>query len=149
VTAGSCLCGEVAFEIAGPLTPILYCHAARCRKATGAAFCPEMLARREHLRWLRGEPLVAVYQAPLLREPPPYRRAFCSRCGSPLPVDIEGTPFVALIAGALDDDPGTRPYHHAFVAQQACWHEIADGLPRSDGRPDAPPPGWVAGRGPT
>lgn len=146
---GSCLCGGVAFEIAGALTPILYCHAARCRKATGGAFSPEMLAGREGLRWLRGESLIAVYQAPLLREPPVYRRAFCSRCGSPLPVEIEGTPFVAVIAGVLDEDPMTRPFRHAFVGQKACWHEIADGLPRSEGQPEAPPPGWSPGRGPT
>jgi hypothetical protein len=142
VIRGSCLCGGAAFEIAGEVTPILYCHATRCRKATGGAFSPELLARREEFRWVRGESLVAVYEAPLLHEPPPYRRAFCSRCGSPLPVAIEGTPFVVLIAGVLDDDPGTRPFRHGFVAQKACWHEIADSLPRSEGQPDAPPPAW-------
>ena len=132
---GSCLCGGVAFAIEGPVTPIQLCHAERCRKATGAAYAPEMLAEALHLRWLRGEELVRIYRAPLLREPPVYARAFCGTCGSPLPAAIEGTPYVNLNPGVLDDDPGTRPFRHAFVAQAACWHEIADALPRYDWRP--------------
>lgn len=136
---GSCLCGGVAFEIDGALTPIQLCHATRCRKATGAAWAPEMLAEQAHFRWTHGEALVTRYESALLREPPPYRRAFCRTCGSPLPIEIEGTPFVILNPGILDDDPGTRPFRHAFVAQKACWHEIADELPRFDGQP--PPPG--------
>ena len=141
---GSCLCGGVAFEISGVLSSILFCHCTRCRKATGGAFAPEMMTTRLGFRWIRGEPLITVYEAPLLREPPPYRRSFCSRCGSPLPTEVLGTPFVVLIAGVLDDDPQTRPFRHAFVGQKARWHEITDGLPGFDGQPDPPYPGWSA-----
>jgi hypothetical protein len=94
-----------------------------------------MLAEAAHLRWIRGADLVSHYRAPLLREPPAYVRAFCRVCGSPLPAAIEGTPYVNVNPGVLDDDPGTRPARHAFVAQRACWHEIVDELPRFDGRP--------------
>ena len=132
---GSCLCGGVVFEIEGALTPIQLCHATRCRKASGAAFAPELLAPRAGLAWKQGLELVATYEAPLLEEPPRYRRAFCRTCGSPLPAELEGSPFVVLNAGVLDDDPGTRPFRHAFVAQKACWHELSDALPRFDGRP--------------
>ena len=34
---GSCLCGEVAFEVEGPFDSFLNCHCSRCRKATGTA----------------------------------------------------------------------------------------------------------------
>ena len=129
---GSCLCGAVSFEITGELTPIQYCHASRCRKATGSAFAAELLTRASCLRWTRGEELVAVYQAPLLREPPAYRHAFCRVCGSPLPVVIEGTGFVALHAGVLDDPPGVAPLRHIFVSQDPPWHRITDDLPRFD-----------------
>jgi hypothetical protein len=135
---GSCLCGGVAFEITGDVTPIQLCHAERCRKATGAAVAPEMLAEARGLRWIRGADLVRQYRAPLLQEPPAYVRAFCATCGSPLPAAIDGTPYVNVNPGVLDDDPGTRPFRHAFVAQRACWHEISDGLPRFDGRPPRP-----------
>ena len=136
---GSCLCGEVEFSVGDELTPIQLCHATRCRKATGGAYAPELLAPASTLRWLRGAERVAIYQAPLLREPPPYRRAFCMTCGSPLPVELAGTPFVLLNPGVLDDDPGSRPFRHAFVGQRASWHVLTDDLPRFDAQP--PPPG--------
>ncbi len=135
---GSCLCGAVAFEVEGDLTPIQLCHARRCRKATGAAAAPELLLRTIGLRWIRGTDLVHVYEAPLLKEPPAYRRAFCTTCGSPLPVEIQGTGSTLLNPGVLDDDPGTREFRHAFVEQKATWHEITDELPAFEGRPPRP-----------
>jgi hypothetical protein len=135
---GSCLCGSVAFGIEGELTPIQLCHAERCRKATGGAVAPELLAPASGLTWIRGADLVCVYEAPLLVEPPAYRRAFCGECGSPLPIEIEGTGFAILNPGVLDDDPGSREFRHAFVGQKASWHQISDGLPKFDGRPPGP-----------
>lgn len=135
---GSCLCGAVAFAIDGALTPIQLCHARRCRKASGSAYAPELLAMATDLRWLCGEAQIEVYEAPLLREPPAYRRAFCRRCGSPLPNVLEGTPFVVLQAGVLDDDPDTRPFRHAFTDERAAWSEITDALPQFAGRPPRP-----------
>ena len=32
---GACLCGAVAFEITGPLRPVIACHCHQCRKQTG------------------------------------------------------------------------------------------------------------------
>jgi hypothetical protein len=135
---GSCLCQSVAFEVEGDLTPIQLCHARRCRKATGSAAAPELLVSTAGLRWIRGAALVRVYEAPLLEEPPAYRRAFCTTCGSPLPAEIAGTPFSILNPGVLDDDPGTREFRHAFVEQKAAWHEITDSLPSFEGRPPRP-----------
>jgi len=132
---GSCLCGGVEFAIDGKLTPIQLCHARRCQKFTGSAFSPELAAKRSRLRWIRGEELITLYEAPLLREPPPLRRAFCRVCGSPLPVNLEGTDYVVLLAGVLDDDPGTRPFRRIFVGQAAPWSSIMGDLPRFDERP--------------
>jgi hypothetical protein len=132
VITGSCLCGQVRFEIDGALTPIQYCHATRCRKATSPAFAPEVAAKASHLRWVRGQELVTVFEAPLLREPPPYRHAFCRVCGSPLPVALEGTDLVVLHAGILDGELETRPFRHVFVGQSPVWHTIADALPQFD-----------------
>jgi hypothetical protein len=127
---GSCLCGGVTFEIDGMVSPMQYCHATRCRKATGSAFAAELAARAADLRWTSGEDLVTVYEAPLLRQPPPYRHAFCRICGSPLPVVLEGTDFAVLPAGILDGEPETRPFQHIFVGQNAPWHTITDDMPQ-------------------
>ncbi len=135
---GSCLCGEVVFALGGEITPIQQCHATRCRKATGAACSPELLAPTDGFSWLKGKELVKEYVAPLLRDPPAYKRAFCIQCGSPLPVLIEGTGYMVLQAGVLDDDPGTRPLRHTFTSQKACWHEITDNLPEFAEVPPVP-----------
>ena len=134
---GSCLCDAVAFEAEEP-TPIQLCHATRCRKATGSAAAPELLVATAGLRWLRGADRIRTYEAPLLETPPAYRRAFCGTCGSPLPVEIDGTGFSMVNPGVLDDDPGTREFRHAFVGQKAAWHEIRGELPTFDGQPPVP-----------
>jgi hypothetical protein len=38
-------------------------------------------------------------------------------------------------AGNLDDDPGTRPQWHMFVASRAPWYQITDALPRFEAYP--------------
>jgi len=107
------------------------------QKFTGSAFSPELAAREERFRWVRGEDNVARYEAPLLREPPPLRRAFCRTCGSPVPVHQPETGSMLLLAGSLDDDPGTRPLGHIFTSHGPAWYEPADALPK---HPERPPP---------
>lgn len=123
---GSCLCGDVAFEITGYVSPVQYCHAARCRKATGGTSTPELLAHRAGFRWSKGEDRIREYAAPLIKAPPAYKRAFCMTCGSPLPVELEGTPYMIVNYGVIDqteDDLASQP---VFSNQKACWHEIMD-----------------------
>ncbi|MDP6980680.1 MAG: GFA family protein [Myxococcota bacterium] len=138
---GSCLCGAVAFEIDGPLSPIQYCHAARCRKASGSAFGSECAARSADFRFTRGEDNIATYEAPPLREPPAYRRDFCRTCGSPLPVPMGEAEFVVIQAGILDGDIPARVFCHIFTDQSAGWYEVDDDLRKFEGRP--PPEGRV------
>ena len=134
---GSCLCGAVAFEIDGRVTPIQLCHARRCQKSTGSAFSPELAVRAEHFRWLRGEENLTHFEAPLLREPPPFRKSFCRSCGSPLPVLQPETGFVIVLAGVLDDDPRVRPFRRIFTSHMPAWDAATDELPNF---PERPPP---------
>ena len=57
---GSCLCGAVRFEIAGPLRPVIACHCVQCRKQTGtymsATACKDeylTLTESRGLKWYR------------------------------------------------------------------------------------------------
>ncbi|HVN87614.1 MAG TPA: GFA family protein [Candidatus Binatia bacterium] len=137
MTEGSCLCGGVKFAIDGRLTPLQYCHCTRCRKTSGSAFVAAVAAKMEALRWISGADLVEVYVAPLIDTPPPYRVAFCRRCGSDLPLYDPERPFVVVPAGSLDSHPEITPLRHIFVGLKAPWFEIHDGLPRFEGH--APP----------
>jgi hypothetical protein len=130
---GSCLCGEVAYEVDGPLQFAHHCHCSFCRKFHGTFFATGAMAKGR--RWLRGERSAARYESS-----PGFFRWFCSRCGSGLPGDpIDGMTFVPY--GTLDADPGVPPAFHIFVASKAPWSEIRGALRTFDAFPpgiDAP-----------
>ena len=73
---GSCLCGEVAYEVEGPLEHAHHCHCSYCRKVHGTPYATGAMARRGR-RWLRGERSIARYESS-----PGFHRCFCTRCGS-------------------------------------------------------------------
>lgn len=129
---GSCLCGGVQFEACKVQGPFEICHCSRCRKVTGSAFAAGVYVAREDFKWLQGEHLVRVYEAPIREAPPAYYSCFCSRCGSRVPDALSCAPLIELPAGCLDDDPGLRPELHIFAESKAPWFTIADGLPQMD-----------------
>jgi hypothetical protein len=127
---GACLCGSVGFEIDGSPTAIEFCHCSRCRKAYGSAFAATFYVMASEFRWMHGQEFVAVYEAPLQKEPPPYRHVFCRGCGSPLPIVMTEFDVAEIPAGTLDGDPVARPLRHVFVRKKAPWFEITDALPQ-------------------
>ena len=134
VILGSCLCGDVAWEIDGPLQLMSHCHCSRCRKAHGAPFATYVATPADGFRLVRGRERIARWESS-----PGFFRAFCTRCGSVVP----GDPFEAMMfvpAGCLDGDLGVHPAMHIFVAFKAPWVELRDELPRFD----AYPPGFDA-----
>ena len=123
---GSCLCGQIQYEIHGPLEGILNCHCSMCRKAHGAAFRTRAAVRTADFEWKAGKDLLSRFQS----SPGEYR-TFCSRCGSNLVTIFDKTPdWLGFALGTLDDDPGVKPEMHVFVGSKAPWHEISDGLPQ-------------------
>lgn len=129
---GSCLCGQITFQVSGPLRDTLNCHCTMCRKAHGAAFRSRAAIDASGFRWLRGQSLVKRYES----SPGEYR-TFCSNCGSNLITEFEHNKDVlGLPLGVLDDDPGVRPEFHVFVGSKAPWFEIIDDLPQWHALPD-------------
>lgn len=129
---GGCLCGGVRFQIREARGPFELCHCARCRKSTGSAFASGLCVAREDFTLLQGRELVQTYEMAIREAPPPYRRHFCNRCGSPVPDALSEFSVMEIPAGSLDDDPGVRPDHHIYVEYKAPWYEIADSLPQLD-----------------
>ena len=137
---GSCLCGGVAYEIAGQVAgPIVSCHCARCRRARAAAHASNLFVDLASFRWLRGEDQLASYKVP---EAERFTQWFCRTCGGKVPGVNVPRQRVVVPAGSLDDDPGAREELHIFVGSKAPWFEIADGLPQHQEYPPGtyPPP---------
>ena len=127
---GSCLCGAVRFAAGDWVSPLQYCHCRRCQKVSGGPFGAAVVAPTENVRWLQGAELVEQCVLPVRVEPPPYRTAFCRRCGSPLPIVDAQRPFAIIPAGALDGQPPLNPFRHIFVSRNPDWYAIHDGLPQ-------------------
>jgi hypothetical protein len=126
-TLGSCLCGEVAYEISGAPMLMYQCHCSRCRKARSAVHGANLFYKPEAFRWTRGESQVADYKVP---EAVRFGCAFCRNCGGSVPRLSPQIGGVVVPAGALDTDPGMRPMAHIFVGSKAPWFEITDLIPQ-------------------
>jgi hypothetical protein len=127
VVRGRCLCGDIAFELAGAPEVVQNCHCSRCRRARSAAHATNARFRREQLTWLRGEDRIASYPLPGAKR---FGQDFCRRCGSPVARVVGSTGYVVVPCGSLDDPPGLPPRGHIFTGSKAPWFEIADGRPQ-------------------
>jgi hypothetical protein len=126
---GSCLCGEVVFEVEGPFDHFLNCHCSRCRKASGTAHSCEVIVKASALRWLRGEASVARFDLPHARS---FATAFCKTCGSPMPHLTRSGREAIIPAGGFDDPLGAAPDRHVHWASRADWYVHGDGLRQED-----------------
>ena len=127
---GSCLCGEVQFEVSTPY-PILYqCHCSLCRKQGGSVSNTGLIAVADRFRWLAGEGSIAKWQRAT-----GFRSHFCHTCGSTVPNPLRDTGYVWVPAGALDDDAPLLIGAQLFLESKQSWDE-----PRSNGLQHATAP---------
>ncbi len=121
---GSCLCGQIVYEVDQLDTPIQHCACKTCRKAHAAAFNTAAGVKRDSFRWVEGETLVKGFESSSGKT-----RYFCSHCGSQLVADKIGSPFLVLRTATLDDDPGTKAAFMIWASHQVPWLEYGDHLP--------------------
>lgn len=131
---GSCLCGEVAFEVEGEPMLMQSCHCTRCRRARGAAHGTNIFYKADQFHWLRGEDRLGEYKLP---EAQFYTTSFCRDCGAAMPRISKERGIAVIPAGSLDTDVPMRSQRHIFTRDKAAWFEITDSAPQF---PQAPPP---------
>jgi len=126
---GSCLCGEVTYEIEGPFKIFQYCHCSRCRKFTGSAHASNLFVPPERFKWTSGEELLGRYEHPNAKY---FATTFCKQCGSSLPWAVQGGKNIVVTAGTLDEDPGIKPMWNIFWQSKAPWLEETCNLSKHD-----------------
>ncbi len=131
-STGSCLCGEVHYEITGSLGVFQYCHCSRCRKFTGSAYAANIIVAPDQFEWLKGEEWLGRYEVPDAHH---FATSFCTQCGSSLPWQAQSGKAVIIPAGTLDDDPDIRPFQNIFYGSKADWYQEASELIKYDGLP--------------
>lgn len=132
VVRGSCLCGAIEFHVTEPFKVVHNCHCSRCRRARAAPHTTNGFTSMDGVKFVKGEEHVKTYKLPDAQF---FTHVFCDTCGSGIP-RIDPTRKIAVIPlGALDDDPGSKPVDHIFVASKAGWYEITGDLPAYDEGP--------------
>jgi hypothetical protein len=117
---GSCLCGGVAFEISGPLRPVVGCHCTQCRKQSGH-FGAFTACVNEDLTFT-AEKSLAWYRASETAG-----RGFCKTCGSLLFWKGDSRTYTSIAAGAIDGATGLVTEGHIYCADKGDYYDITDG----------------------
>lgn len=116
VMHGSCLCGQIKFEIDGPIPGLYQCHCTLCRKQSGSSSNTAMAVATNQVRWTSGTSLITSYV-----KPTGFRSDFCSVCGSPVPNQMGSSPYTWIPAGLLTSTKNLQISAHLFVASKASW----------------------------
>lgn len=125
---GSCLCGAVRYEVEGLFDVMSHCRCSMCRQHHGAAFATFMTVPLSGFRWVTGEEVLSTFQSSAYG-----KRAFCSKCGSMMPVVEADTGIVFCPAGNLDGEVGIQPQAHRFIGSRSSRRTTTDALPESTG----------------
>ena len=126
---GSCLCGEVSYEITGNLGIFQYCHCSRCRKFTGSAHAANIIVAPDQFRWLKGDQSVGRYEIAKANH---FATSFCKKCGSSLPWMAKSGKTFVIPAGTLDEHPGIEPMQNIFCGSKPDWYIEASTLLQHD-----------------
>lgn len=119
---GGCQCGAVRYRAVVDLSKVHYCHCRMCQRAAGNAFALLVPGLRDEVAWT-GEPAT-------FRSSSVAARGFCRDCGTPLSFAYDGSRWMCVTLGSLDDPGACAPRIHFGVEGQLPWLHIPDELPR-------------------
>jgi len=119
---GSCLCGEIEFQVLGAAPKLYQCHCSLCRKQGGSSSNAALVVEARNFSWVSGQENISSFV-----KPTGFRSDFCSRCGSPVPNPLRTTAYYWVPAGLLDGEKNLEIGAHLFVASKASWDTIRAG----------------------
>jgi hypothetical protein len=128
---GRCMCGDVRYEISGPMFDVVHCHCESCRRHSSSAFVTFFNIDKTHFRYIRGTPV-------LYMSAPAIERTHCRRCGSPL--SYENAQEFSIYACTLEDLTLVKPQAHIMVGEMLPWLDFGDDLPCFEKGPHGNPP---------
>jgi hypothetical protein len=117
---GSCLCGQVAFELRGPLQDVTACHCGQCRKMTGNYWASTNTADKD-LHFIRKYTLAWYASSDFAK------RGFCKTCGSTLFWKRNEGDTTSVCPGSIDGSTGLKLGGHIFCGDAGDYYEIAGG----------------------
>jgi hypothetical protein len=115
---GSCLCGDIKFELSIERLKIYQCHCNLCRKQTGTASSCGSVVSEENFSWLTGEHLITKWE-----KDSGFTSHFCSACGSSVPNKFRDNPFYWVPAGTIDSDK-VDTVVNIFTGEKSHWSNV-------------------------
>jgi hypothetical protein len=129
---GSCLCGNVQYELVGEFQSFFLCHCSRCQKDTGSAHAANLFAQSSRLSWIKGKSSVKTYVHPNSQ----HAKSFCQNCGSAVPTVEDSLGFITVPAGSLDSQVLISPTARIFMGSCANWLKDFGSIPSFERLPE-------------
>jgi hypothetical protein len=109
------MCGDIRYEITGPMFDVVHCHCESCRRHSSAAFVTTFNIDKTHFSYTRGTPVP-------YKSSPGVERTHCGRCGSP--ISYENARELSIFACTLEDLHAGEPqaYHGRECLAQLRRH---------------------------
>ena len=125
---GSCLCGNIRYEIDGEPSITGICHCKNCQRQAGSAFSTLAAVPREAFRFIQGEP--KLYADADTKSGNTVERWFCNNCGSPIYSGVDSSPDNWFLkTGTLDDTSTWEPRFQTWCDSKQNWVTLEDGVP--------------------
>ena len=117
-TNGSCMCGQVTYQVNGVLRPITACHCIQCRKSSGHYSAATSTANEnlkiqgDSLKWFKSSEVAS--------------RGFCGTCGSNLFWRPVGKGRTSIFTGSIDGPTELKTENQIFVESKGDYYELPD-----------------------
>ena len=118
--SGSCLCGAVSYEIAGPMRGSWACHCSQCRKTSGHYYSATQVDDAD-LRVHDPEGALTWFRSSDTAE-----RGFCNRCGSSLFWKPDDRARTSIGSGTLGLPTGLVTEKHICVEDKGDYYVIPE-----------------------
>lgn len=133
VRTGSCMCGQLRYEVPSDMKTAAVCHCQMCQKSTGAGAMTAAVYADEDVK-ITGDSKTYTYTSDNGR---PVTNRFCPNCGSSITVVTPALPGLTLIrAGTLDDSSGVAPQFVVYDKRRPAWASDNPAIPHF---PEMPP----------
>lgn len=138
---GSCLCGNVRFQIADQPHMTANCHCLSCQKTSGAGHAFHLMFKTDQVE-ISGTTKGYQWTADSGNQVTTF---FCPECGSSTHGQTSGFPsMITVRAAILEQSDGLTPKVSVYKKRLRNWDHLDDNAPAFDAMPPAAAEGVAA-----
>lgn len=116
---GSCLCGDVSYQMLGAPRSVVGCHCNQCRKSSGHYVAATQVLSGQLV--IEGSSSITWYQSSATA-----KRGFCKQCGSQLFWTETGSDKTSVMAGTIDGDTGLVLDRQIFTESKGDYYVLPE-----------------------